>query len=579
MSKIKTNLEVIKALKAWDIDHVYGMPGDSIDAVVDGLKTAEDEIEFYNVRHEEVASLTASAYTKLTGTIGVGLAIGGPGAIHLLNGMYDAKLDNIPQLMLVGQVDSEAIGSKVFQEVNLPALFEDVAVYNKQLDHGDDVFNTVNDAIRTAYDKKGVAVLVLPNDLLMGKSEKHEDYSVDTKRSVKPEIPGSSIHAAANLLAHSEKPVMLMGIGTSGASLELKDFIEKAKIPVIISLPAKGILPDVHPYNLGNLGQIGTKPAYNAIKNADLLILAGTNFPYTDYLPDKDIPSIQIDIDKEVISHRFNVDVPVIGDAADAFKRLTTSIDPVDQREFLNDARLQRETWDKWMEEDMSEDDSPIKPERVMGAINGNIDGDTVFSIDVGTATVWSTRYLNLGVNNKFVISSWLGTMGCGLPGAIAGKIAYPERQVIGIVGDGAFQMVMHDFATAVQYDLPVIIFVLNNRALSFIKYEQQAAGELEYATEFSDIDFAKYAEISGGVGYTLEAPEDIDDIVSAACKESRPTIVNVYVDPNAAPLPGQITSEEAKNYVRWAYRSLKEDKSLNIDEIPSMKTAIRRFF
>jgi pyruvate oxidase len=214
-----------------------------------------------------------------------------------------------------------------------------------------------------------------------------------------------------------------------------------------------------------------------------------------------------------------------------------------------------------------------------MDAINKVRTDDAIFSIDVGTSTVWSTRYLDLTVNNKFIISSWLGTMGCALPGAIAAKRAYPNRQVVGIAGDGGFEMVMQDFATAVQYDLPMTIFVLNNQQLSFIKYEQQAAGELEYAIDFTDIDLAKFAESCGGVGYTLTDPHRIDEVVEDAMSQDKPTIVNVYVDSTAAPLPGKIVKDEAINYGKWAYRSITEDKKLDFDELPPMSTAMRRFF
>lgn len=578
MSKIKTNFEVIQALKAWNIDHVYGIPGDSIDAVIDGLKAAEDEIDFYHVRHEEVASLTAAAYSKLTGKIGVALSIGGPGAIHMLNGMYDAKMDRVPQLILAGQVDSDAIGTKGFQEVNLPKIFEDVAVYNRQIKENDNIFDIVNEAIRTAYEEKGVAVLTLPNNLLATKTKSKGDWSVDTTPTEVVKAEDSSIHAAKNLLEKSEKPVMLIGVGTSTAKDEVREFIEKVKVPTIFTLPAKGILPDSHPYNIGNLGKIGTKPAFNAMKNADLLILAGTNYPYTAYLPDKDISCIQIDIDKSVMNHRFNVDVPLLGDSKDIFGKLRDSIDEVKSREFLDDVLKQKKTWDEWMEEDMADEGEPIRPERLMSVINDKTNVDTIFSSDVGTSTVWSTRYLNLGVLNKFVISSWLGTMGCGLPGAMAAKIAYPDRQAVAITGDGGFQMVMHDFLTAVQYDLPIVVFVLNNQEISFIKYEQQAAGELEYAIGLKDMDFAKFAEICGGVGFTLTDPKKIEQVISKALEQDKPTIVNVYVDPDAAPLPGKITNDEAKNFGKWAYRSITEDKKLDPDDIPSIKTSLRRF-
>ncbi|HDH6981426.1 TPA: pyruvate oxidase [Staphylococcus aureus] len=578
MAKIKANEALVKALQAWDIDHLYGIPGDSIDAVVDSLRTVRDQFKFYHVRHEEVASLAAAGYTKLTGKIGVALSIGGPGLIHLLNGMYDAKMDNVPQLILSGQTNSTALGTKAFQETNLQKLCEDVAVYNHQIEKGDNVFEIVNEAIRTAYEQKGVAVVICPNDLLTEKIKDTTNKPVDTSRPTVVSPKYKDIKKAVKLINKSKKPVMLIGVGAKHAKYELREFIEMTKIPVIHSLPAKTILPDDHPYSIGNLGKIGTKTSYQTMQEADLLIMVGTNYPYVDYLPKKNIKAIQIDTNPKNIGHRFNINVGIVGDSKIALHQLTENIKHVAERPFLNKTLERKAVWDKWMEQDKNNNSKPLRPERLMASINKFIKDDAVISADVGTATVWSTRYLNLGVNNKFIISSWLGTMGCGLPGAMASKIAYPNRQAIAIAGDGAFQMVMQDFATAVQYDLPLTVFVLNNKQLAFIKYEQQAAGELEYAVDFSDMDHAKFAEAAGGKGYTIKSASEVDAIVEEALAQDVPTIVDVYVDPNAAPLPGKIVNEEALGYGKWAFRSITEDKHLDLDQIPPISVAAKRF-
>ncbi len=578
MAKIKANEALVKALQAWDIDHLYGIPGDSIDAVVDSLRTVRDQFKFYHVRHEEVASLAAAGYTKLTGKIGVALSIGGPGLIHLLNGMYDAKMDNVPQLILSGQTNSTALGTKAFQEINLQKLCEDVAVYNHQIEKGDNVFEIVNEAIRTAYEQKGVAVVICPNDLLTEKIKDTTNKPVDTSRPTVVSPKYKDIKKAVKLINKSKKPVMLIGVGAKHAKDELREFIEMTKIPVIHSLPAKTILPDDHPYSIGNLGKIGTKTSYQTMQEADLLIMVGTNYPYVDYLPKKNIKAIQIDTNPKNIGHRFNINVGIVGDSKIALHQLTENIKHVAERPFLNKTLERKAVWDKWMEQDKNNNSKPLRPERLMASINKFIKDDAVISADVGTATVWSTRYLNLGVNNKFIISSWLGTMGCGLPGAMASKIAYPNRQAIAIAGDGAFQMVMQDFATAVQYDLPLTVFVLNNKQLAFIKYEQQAAGELEYAVDFSDMDHAKFAEAAGGKGYTIKSASEVDAIVEEALAQDVPTIVDVYVDPNAAPLPGKIVNEEALGYGKWAFRSITEDKHLDLDQIPPISVAAKRF-
>lgn len=577
MAKIKANDALVKVLKNWQIDHVYGIPGDSIDKVVDSLKKEEDAIKFYQVRHEEVATLAASSYAKLTGKLAVALSIGGPGAIHMLNGMYDAKMDNVPMLVLAGQTDSELLGTKFFQEVNLTSLFDDVAVFNKQIESAENIHEIVDEAIKTAYAKKGVAVLTIPSDILGAKIEDqvpNEKYEFKNAVSYAEE---SEISKATELINNSKKPVVLTGVGAKDAKDELLTFIEHIGAPGLITLPAKGVIPDKHPNFMGNLGKIGTKPAFEASKDADLLILVGTNYPYVDYLPDKDIPCIQIDLNPAVIGKRFNVDVGLIGDTKNVLSALTKSVDKVSNRKFLEACQENMKTWNKWLDEDRASNDKPIRPERLMAEIEKIANNDTVYSIDVGTSTVWSTRYLQLGHHNQFITSSWLGTMGSALPGAIASKIANPDKQAIAITGDGGMSMVMQDFVTAVFYKLPIIVVVLNNQELSFIKYEQQAAGELEYAIDLGDIDFAKFADSCGGIGYNVSDVEDIAPTLEKAKQANQPVIVNVKVDPDAAPLPGKIIWDEAKGYAKFEIRTALEENRL--EKMPPLKTLMRRFF
>ncbi len=575
MGKIKANLALVKALKNWGIDHVYGIPGDSIDSVVDALKHEEDSIKFYNVRHEEVATLAAASYTKLTGKIAVSLGIGGPGAVHLLNGMYDAKMDNVPTLVLCGHTNTDQIGTGYFQEVDISTMFQGVAVFNQIVTDPNRIFDTVNEAIKTAYDESGVAVLTIPGDIL--KTE-IEDNTHDKKYEyVRPHFtaPADKIAAAAELIRNSKNPVVLAGVGTKDAKDEVIHFIEHIKAPAMITLPGKGIIPDTHPQSLGNIGKIGTKPAFEAMKEADLLILLGTNYPYVNYLPDGHVPCIQLDINLKNIGKRYDVDVPLIGQAKDILPELTQACDTVSRRPFLEACQENMVNWNKWLEEDRMKDSTPIRPERVMAEIEKIAEPDATFSIDVGTSTVWSTRYLRLDHQNKFITSAWLGTMGCALPGAIASKIAFPERQAIAIAGDGGFSMVMQDFVTAVYYNLPMIVVVMNNQQLSFIKYEQQAAGELEYAINLADIDYAKFAESCGGIGINVTKPEELAPAMQQAKAANKPVIVNVYVDQDAAPLPGQIVFDEMLGYAKFEIRSLLEEGKL--EKMPPLKTLIRR--
>ncbi|WP_163651704.1 pyruvate oxidase [Listeria sp. PSOL-1] len=573
--KKKGTKVLVDVLKNWQIDHVYGIPGDSIDTVVEALREEQEAIKFIHVRHEEVAALSAAAYAKLTGKIAVALSIAGPGAIHLLNGMYDAKMDSVPMLVLAGQVVTDKANTKFFQEVDLPTVFEDVAVYNKLIESADNIAEIVDQAIETAYQKKGVAVLTIPNDILLKKI----DAPALQERSfnpVYPQLDEAKISESLQLLKDAKKPVILAGIGTKQAKGALKDFIEQFKVPVITTLPAKGILHDSHPNLLGNIGKIGTKPAYEAMQEADLLIMLGNDYPYIDYFPKKQITCIQVDIDPRKMSRRYPADIEIVGDVKEVLQEWNHAGIEIKERGFLKACQDNMKNWRTWLEEDEAKDGTPIAPEAVMADIRTIAEENAIYSIDVGTSTVWSTRYLQLGPQNDFLISSWLATMGCALPGAIAAKIAQPERQVLAITGDGGFSMVMQDFVTAVHYQLPMIVIILNNQELSFIKYEQQSAGELNYGIDLPDINYALFAEACGGKGYQATTRAELQHALRQAKDEKVPVIIDVHVDADAAPLPGKIIWEEAKGYLTFEGKTLRKEHKLA--KMPPFKTILRRF-
>lgn len=568
---------LVKVLKNWDVDHVYGLPGDSIDTVVEALRKEKEAIDFIHVRHEEVATLAASAYTKLTGKIGVALAIGGPGAIHLLNGMYDAKMDRVPMLVLAGQVVTDVANTKFFQEVDLPTLFEDVAVYNKLIESADNIAEVVDQAIETAYREKGVAVLTIPNDIL-AEQVKEKTLKKREYQPVRPQIDEARIMQAKKLIEQSKKPVILAGAGTLGAKEELERFSEAFDIPVIVTLRGRGVISDEHPNYLGNIGKIGTKPAYEAMQEADLLLMLGNDYPYVDYLPKHSISCIQVDINPSIMSKRYPATVEIVGDMKEVLTKWNENEarNTVSERPFLKAVQHNMENWNKWMAEDEAKTEEPLAPEAVMAEIRKIAELDTIFSIDVGTSTVWSTRYLHLGQQNEFLTSAWLGTMGCALPGAIAAKRAFPERQTIAITGDGGFSMVMQDFVTAVHYKMPMVVVLLNNQELSFIKYEQQSAGELNYAIDLPNIDYAAFAKACGGSGYHVETRAELETALATAKDEQVPVLIDVHVDPDAAPLPGKIVWDEAKGYLSFETGELLEEHRLA--KMPPLKTILRRF-
>lgn len=517
---------VVELLKQWNVEHIYGMPGDSINELIEELRKVD--IRFIQIRHEETGALAASAYSKLTGHIGVCLSIAGPGAIHLQNGLYDAKKDKTPVLAIVGQVTSTSVGTDVFQELKLESMFEDVSVYNRRVQTAEQLPDMLNQAVRAAYAEKGPAVLVVSDDLFSTKIKQQEMLTSSEYTEPKIRAAPEDLQQAAKLLAGAKKPVILAGKGATAASAEVLAFSDKLNAPIIASLPAKGLIPDDHPNNLGQLGQLGTEPAEEAMKEADLVILAGTAYPYREYLPNK-APALQIDINPRIIGKYYPATVGVVGELAPTLAWLTENLGEHDDS-FLSKYQDKRSDWHRHLETDITKQTPMLQPQQVIGEIQQIMEPDAIVSLDVGSVTIWTARYLQLA-KQKLVLSSWLGTMGCALPGAIAAKIAYPDKQVIAIAGDGGFSMGMQDFVTAVKYELPMIIIVFNNQKLQLIEDEQKEAGNKPAEVELANIDFAAFAIACGGQGFTARTRAELQDALSKAKAGKQPTVIDAYVE------------------------------------------------
>ncbi|HSI66803.1 MAG TPA: pyruvate oxidase [Planococcus sp. (in: firmicutes)] len=532
MFERKAGKYVIELLKEWQVDHIYGMPGDSINEFMEELRK-EEAIRFIQIRHEETGALAASAYSKLTGRIGVCLSIAGPGAIHLQNGLYDAKKDKTPVLAIVGQISSTLVGTDNFQEVKLESMFEEVAVFNENVQTAEQLPDMLNQAIRTAYAEKGPAVLIVSDDLFSTKI-KREKVLTSSAYS-KPNIRASEedLMHAAKLIGAAKKPVVLAGKGSLGAVDEVLAFAEKIKAPLIASFPAKGLIPDDHPHNLGQLGQLGTDPAEEVMKEADLLILAGTAFPYRNYLPD-DAPAIQIDIDPKVIGKYYPVTLGLVGELGPALAWLNTKLGEKDDA-FLRKYQKKRQDWQQTLQEDMNKSTEQLQPQQVMGEVQKILERDAVVSLDVGSVTLWAARYLQLS-GQQLVVSAWMATMGCGLPGAIAAKLAYPDKQVISLLGDGGFSMGMQDFVTAVKYELPMTLVVFNNQKIQLIEHEQEEMGHSSTSVDLGNIDFAAFARACGGEGYTAKTREELQEALKKAAGSSIPVVIDAYVEDSAPP-------------------------------------------
>ncbi|MFC4556954.1 pyruvate oxidase [Virgibacillus kekensis] len=572
MSTKRTGEILAEQLIEWDINHIYGMPGDSINEFADDLRKYQEQIDFIQIRHEEVGALAASSYAKLTGKIGVCMSIAGPGAIHTLNGLYDANKDGVPVLAIVGQVSSTMVGTNAFQEVNLEQLFEDVAVFNERAQTAEQLPDLLNLAIRSAYTQKGVSVLIVPDDLFAEQQEVGKERLTAPGYSMPQIMPDEdSMSEAAELLRNAKKPVILAGRGAKSASRELIDFAETIKAPVVVSLLGKGIIPDYHELNMGQHGQIGTKPAFESIMETDLLLLVGTTFPYREFLPDN-TQAIQIDTEANKIGSFYPVTAGLCGDAKKVLPKLTSMVPEKTESDFLKKYQEKMKRWHTRMQEEKKEEGTPIQAAQVMYALENSVDKDAVISADVGNVTVWVTRYFPF-TSQEFVISGRLATMGSGLPGALAGQIANPDKQVVAICGDGGFSMVMHDFITAVKYNLPVKIVILNNSKIGMIKYEQQEMGHLNYATDMGEIDFAKFAEACGGDGYRVEEFAELSNSIEQALISNKPAIIDVAVE-DKAPLPGKITYDQAVSYGQFLIKQFFSNQKV---EIPELKESIRR--
>lgn len=546
----------------WGVDHIYGMPGDSINSLIESIRKRKEQLDFVQVRHEEAGALAAASYAKLTGKLGVCMGIAGPGAIHLLNGLYDAKLDKVPVLAIAGQVETDLMGSDFFQEVDLANLFKDVAVYSQTVMSAEQLPTVVNQAVRAAYDKKGVSVLIIPDDI--PKMEIERGARVTSTTLVQSDqIPQQQdIQQAEKLLNKAEKPIILAGKGARGARDSLIRFAEKLNAPIVLTLPGKGIVPDDHPLCLGGLGLLGTKPATLAMEEADTLIMVGTSFPFTGFLPEN-AKTIHIDKDPSQIGKRYPVDVGLAGDSELTLSKLTGLIQTPNDGAFLQKYQSQMNDWWTRLEEQEADNSVPIKPQRVVGALQQVAADDAILSVDVGNVTVWMARHFKMK-NQKFITSGWLATLGCGLPGAIAGRIAYPHKQVFAVCGDGGFQMMMNDFVTAVKYDLPLVCIVFNNHKIAMIKFEQEVMGNAEFGTNLQNPDFARYADICGGIGYRVERPDGILPALEKAVSQRKPCIIDVVVDANEAPLPAKITFAQMTGYARHMVKELFQEGTIH---------------
>ncbi|MGH8626256.1 MAG: thiamine pyrophosphate-requiring protein [Gammaproteobacteria bacterium] len=558
---------MVQRLYEWGVHRIYGYPGDGINGIMGALARAQDNVEFIQVRHEEMAAFMACGHAKFTGQVGICLATSGPGAIHLLNGLYDAKLDHQPVVAIVGQQRRAALGGDYQQEVDLPTLFKDVAhEYVHVVTTAAQMRHLVDRALRIAKAERTVTCIVVPNDVQeLDAVEKppREHGTIHsgigyTRPSVIP--APADLERAADVLNAGNKIAILIGAGALHAGDEVVEVAELLGAGVAKALLGKAALPDDLLFVTGAIGLLGTRPSWEMMNHCDTLLMVGSNFPYSEFLPPEgQARGVQIDIDGRMLSIRYPMEVSLVGDSKETLRALVPHLRRNDDRGFREHIEHNVAEWWKTLEERAMNSADPINPQRVFWELSPRLPDDCIITSDSGSAANWYARDLKIRPGMMASLSGGLASMGPGVPYAIAAKFAYPERTVIALVGDGAMQMNGNsELITAVKYwkrwsNPKLIVCVLNNRDLNQVTWEQrvmQGDPKFEASQDIPDFPYARYAELLGFVGIRVDQPEDIGPAWERALAADRPAVLEAITDPNVPPLPPHITLEQAKAYI-----------------------------
>ncbi len=558
---------LIERLLDWGVDTVFAFPGDGINGIFDAWRQNAEKLKYVQVRHEEAAAFAACGYAKFTGKLGVCMATSGPGGIHLLNGLYDAKCDGQPVLAITGHTFHDLIGTSYQQDIDLDKLFMDVACYSERIMGPTHVHNVLDEAIKAATSQRTVAHVNIPKDIQVWESSNGKrgtanvpSHSSDTFVRTTPLPTGDELKAAAAVINAGKKVAILAGRGCLNASHEVTQLADMIGGVIIKPLLGKGVVPDDSPYTTGGIGLLGTAPSQDAMTGCDTLLILGSSFPYQDFYPKPgDARCVQVDIDARKIGLRYPVEVGLSGDCKRVLEALIPLVERKQDRSFLETAQEGMDRWRKILEARGTRTETPMKPQVVVYELNKLLDDDAIIVADTGTVTTWAARYIQMRQRMMFSASGLLATMGNGLPYAVAAAIAYPQRQVIALVGDGGFTMTMGEMATLVKYGLPVKIVVIKNNTLGQIKWEQIVfEGNPEFGVDLQPIDFAKYAEACGAAGYTLEAPGQAASVLREALKQPGPALVEAVVDANEPPMPGHATMDQAWKFAESMIRGEK---------------------
>jgi pyruvate dehydrogenase (quinone) len=575
---------MLERLVDWGVRRIYGYPGDGINGILGGFHEVED-IEFIQVRHEEIASFAACAHAKFTGEVGVCLATSGPGAIHLLNGLYDAKLDHQPVVAIVGQQARMSLGSNYQQEVDLDALFKDVAaefvqtcMVPQQAPH------LIDRAMRIAQATRSPTCIIIPNDVQEAPFEepprKHGAvHSSEAQLSPERQVPGEdALRAAAEVLNAGEKVAMLIGQGAKGAADEVRAVADALGAGVAKALNGRAALPDDLPYVTGSIGLLGTKPSNDMMEGCDTLLMVGTNFPYSEWLPEPgQARAVQIDIDARLVGNRYPTEVNLVGDARQTLAALRPHLRPKSENGWRAEIEENVDRWWRILDERAHQDADPVNPELVFHELSERLPDGCILTADSGSATNWWARHLRMRTGMQAALSGTLATMCPAVPYALAAKFAHPDRPVIAAIGDGAMQMIGNAALIDIAHycdrwaNQQLVVLVLHNNDLNQVTWEQRVMSgdpKLEASQTLPDFPYADYAKLIGLHGVRVDRPEDVGAGWDEALNAGRPALLEVITDPEVPPLPPHIRFEQASGLAKALLKGERSTREIVTESI-----------
>ncbi|GET24668.1 thiamine pyrophosphate-dependent enzyme [Prolixibacter sp. NT017] len=573
--------QLLHILKQEGVQHIFGVAGDALNPLISAI-AKQDTIEWIRVKHEENGAYAAFAQGELGNNLGVCASTVGPGALHLINGLYNAKKERSPVLAITGQVPVAVQGTNFHQEVNLEKVFADVCGYQAIIRSPEQAPKIILKAIRTAVNEKCVCRIELPADVAMmeAESEEYIQHAFRSNSVVLP--PDTQLEEASKLIADANKTGILAGAGCRGAKETIEAFSNRINAPITHTLRASDIFDHSMENVVGLTGLIGNPSGYKAVMEPDLLIMLGTDFPYTDFLP-KETNVIQIDIRPENIGNRIPVTLGLHGDVRETVALLLEKCPEKEDRSFLEDLKKEFREWKKSMEQkaDDKRELEPIHPEIFARSISEQAADDAIFALDTGTSVIWSSNFMNFHSERRMIGSFNHGSMAVGLPAALGAQFQFPEREVWAMVGDGAFNMTLHEFSTAVKHNLPIKVIVFKNDELSFVKIEMEEVGlapNLD-ALHVDNFDFVAYAQLCGGDGIKVEHARDVEKAVAMAKASKKPFIIEAIVNSGELSLPPRIGLTEATGFGLSKVKEIIQSLGGNRKQWENLKKEIEGYF